>query len=174
MEVKPSISPLQKPAMMLIYFAHPCFNESQELFKTEFLRKLRAALDGTGHGKAITIVDPFVDTPNIEGNRETKLKLSRLVKDTCIKMLEECDTVVAMVDDGDTGVAFETGYAAAAGIPVVLISRSDCAAANASLVEAAKERCNDILNDEQVTKLARMLEWYYISRKGHGHGSRKS
>jgi nucleoside 2-deoxyribosyltransferase len=159
---------------MRIYFAHPCFNDRQEGFKREFLEKLRAALDETEHGKAIGIVDPFVDTPNIEGNRETKLKLSRLVKDTCITMLEECDMVVALVDDGDTGVAFEAGYADAIDIPVVLISRSDCAGANAMLIGAAKDRFDNILDDEQTAKLARTLEWYSISRERYGHESRKS
>lgn len=159
---------------MHIYFAHPCFNESQGTFKKMFLEKLRAALAQTEHGRAIGVVDPFVDTPNIEGNRETKLKLSRLVKDTCIKMLGECDVVVALVDDGDTGVAFEAGYADAIGIPVVLISRSDCAAANAMLIGAAKERFNNILDGEQVTKLARMLEWHHMTRERNGHGARKT
>ena len=159
---------------MRIYFAHPCFNDPQERFKREFLEKLRAALDETEHGKTIGIVDPFVDTPNIEGDRETKLKLSRFVKDTCIKMLEECDMVLALVDDGDTGVAFEAGHANAIGIPVILVSRSDCAEANAMLIGAARERFNNILDGEQVTKLARMLEWYRISRERNGHESRKS
>lgn len=158
---------------MYIYFAHPCFNDSQERFKTEFLEKLRAELEQTEYGKAVGIIDPFVDTPNIEGNRETKLKLSHLVKDTCLKMLEECDMVVALIDDGDTGVAFEAGYADARGIPVVLISRSDCADANAMLIGAAKERFNNILDDGQISKLARMLEWYYISKERYSHESGK-
>lgn len=159
---------------MRIYFAHPCFDDSQEMFKKEFLEKLRAALAQTEHGRAISIVDPFADTPKIEGNRETKLKLSRLVKDTCIKMLEECDMVVALIDDGDTGVAFEAGYADAIGVPVILVSRSDCAAANSMLIGAAKERFDSILDGEQATKLARMLEWHYISRERNSHESRKS
>ncbi len=159
---------------MYVYFAHPCFNDSQEQFKDQFLEKLRAALNGTEYGKAVGVIDPFVETPNIEGNRETKLKLSRVVKETCIKMLEECDMVVALVDDGDTGVAFEVGHANAIGMPVILISRSDCAEANAMLIGAAKERFDNILDDEQVTKLARMLEWYCISKERYGHEFRKS
>ena len=150
---------------MDIYFAHPCFNDSQERFKNTFLTKLRTALGQTRYGMEINVVDPFVDTPNIEGNRETKLKLSRIVKDTCLKMLDECDMVLALIDDGDTGVAFEVGYADAVGIPVVLISRSDCAAANAMLIGAAKERYDNVLDDEQIFRLARMFEWYYSSRE---------
>lgn len=158
---------------MYIYFAHPCFNDSQEQFKNKFLEKLRAALGQTQYGKAVGVIDPFIDTPNIEGNRETKLKLSRVVKDTCLKMLEECDMVVALVDDCDSGVAFEVGYANAIGMPVILISGSDCAEANAMLIGAAKERFDNILDDEQVSKLARMFEWYYISKERYGHESKK-
>ncbi len=159
---------------MYIYFAHPCFNDSQEQFKKEFLEKLRIALDETEYGKAVGVIDPFIDTPNIEGNRETKLKLSRVVKDTCLKMLKECDMVVALVDEGDTGVAFEVGYANAIGMPVILISKSDCANANAMLIGAAKERFDNILDDEQVSKLARMFEWYYISKERYDNESGKS
>ncbi len=159
---------------MHIYFAHPCFNDSQAQFKNEFLEKLRGALEQTECGKAVGIIDPFLDTPNIEGNRETKLKLSRVVKDTCLRMLEECDMIVALIDDGDTGVAFEVGYADAIGIPVILISKSDCAGANAMLIGAARERFDNALDDEQVSKLARMFEWYCISKERFGNEPGKS
>jgi len=159
---------------MHIYFAHPCFNDSQERFKKEFLERLRTALGQTDYGSAIAIVDPFDDTPNIEGNRETKLKLSRTVKETCLRMLEECDIVVALVDDGDTGVAFEAGYAHAIDIPVILISKANCDEANAMLIGAAKERVDNILDEGQIEKLARMFEWYYISKERYGHEPRKN
>ena len=159
---------------MHIYFAHPCFNDSQERFKKEFLERLHSALEQTDYGKAIGIVDPFDDTPNIEGNRETKLKLSRTVKETCLRMLEECDIVVALVDDGDTGVAFEAGYAHAIDVPVILISKANCDEANAMLIGAAKERVDNILDEGQIEKLARMFEWYYISKERYGHEPRKN
>jgi len=154
---------------MHIYFAHPCFNESQQTFKREFLGKLRTALRQSEYGKAVGIVDPFEDTPNIEGNRETKLKLSRTVKETCLRMLENCDVVVALVDDSDTGVAFEAGYAHAIDVPVILISKGNCDEANAMLIGAARERIDNILQEEQIGKLARMFEWYYISKERYGH-----
>lgn len=159
---------------MYVYFAHPSFSESQESFKKEFLERLRSALDVTNYGKAVGIVDPFEDTPNIEGNRETKLKLSRTVKDTCLRMLEDCDIVVALIDDNDTGVAFEAGYAHAIGIPVILVSKGSCDEANAMLIGAAKERVDNILEDGQITKLARMFEWYYISKERNNNESRKN
>jgi nucleoside 2-deoxyribosyltransferase len=154
---------------MHIYFAHPCFNESQETFKREFLGKLRTALGQSEYGKAVGIVDPFEDTPNIEGNKETKLKLSRTVKETCLRMLEDCDIIVALVDDCDTGVAFEAGYAHAINVPIILISKGNCDEANAMLIGAARERIDNILQEEQIGKLARMFEWYYISKERYSH-----
>lgn len=150
---------------MNIYFAHPCFNNTQERFKEEFLKKLRTALEETERGKAVEIIDPFDHTPNIEGNRETKIKLSKSVKTTCLDLLEDCDIVVALVDDGDTGVAFEAGYAHAVKVPVILISKASCDEANAMLIGSAKERLDNILDDGQITKLARILEWY--SQRGN-------
>jgi hypothetical protein len=111
----------------------------------------------------------FDDTPNIEGNRETKLKLSRTVKETCLRMLEDCDIIVALVDDGDTGVAFEAGYAHAINIPIILVSKANCDEANAMLIGAARERIDNILQEEQIGKLARMFEWYYISKERYSH-----
>ncbi|MHB8109364.1 MAG: nucleoside 2-deoxyribosyltransferase [Syntrophorhabdaceae bacterium] len=159
---------------MHIYFAHPCFNEPQEKFKNHFLEELRKALSVTDYGKAVGIVDPFEDMPNIEGNRETKLKLSRTVKDTCLRMLDDCDMVIALIDDNDTGVAFEAGYAHAVHIPVILISKGRCDEANAMLIGAAKECLDNILDHEQIAKLARIFEWYYISKERYGHESRKN
>jgi len=154
---------------MHIYFAHPCFNDSQEQFKKEFLKKLRASLGKTDYGNAVGIIDPFDYTPNIEDNRETKIKLSRNVKDACLKMLDECDIIVALIDGNDTGVAFEAGYAHAVNIPVILISKTNCDDANAMLIGAAKERVDNILNEGEMEKLARMLEWYYLSKERYAH-----
>ncbi len=154
---------------MHIYFAHPCFNDSQQRFKKEFLKKLRASLGKTNYGKAVGIVDPFDYTPNIEGNRETKLKLGRTIKEACLKMLDECDIIIALVDGNDTGVAFEAGYAHAVDIPIILVSGASCDDANAMLIGAARERVDNILDEGQMEKLARMLEWYYLSKERYLH-----
>jgi nucleoside 2-deoxyribosyltransferase len=142
---------------MKIYFAHPCFNDAQKAFKTAFLDKLSSALS---HRQDILIVDPFDHTPNIEGDREAKLKMAEDVKIECIRLLEECDVVVALVDGNDTGVAFEAGYAHAVNKPVILVSQGDCSTANAMLIGAAKMMFDTILKKEQMEKLAGMLEWF--------------
>lgn len=142
---------------MKVYFAHPCFNNAQEAFKTEFLGKLSSALF---HRQDIIIMDPFDHTPNIEGDREKKLKMAEDVKIECIQLLEECDVVIALVDGSDTGVAFEAGYAHAVNKPVILVSQGDCSTANAMLIGAAKMMFDNILDKEQMKKLAGMLEWF--------------
>lgn len=155
---------------MHVYFAHPCFNDSQERFKQEFLTKIRASLEKSAYGKAVGIIDPFEYTPNIEGSPETKLKLSKSVKTACLNLLEDCDIIVALVDGEDTGAAFEAGYAHAVNIPVILISETNCDTANAMLIGAAKERVDNIMDEGQIEKLARMLEWYYLSRERSVNG----
>ena len=142
---------------MKVYFAHPCFNDAQKAFKAEFLDSLSSALT---HRQDILIVDPFSHTPNIEGDPEAKLQMAESVKIECIRLLEECDIIIALVDGDDTGVAFEAGYAHAVNKPVMLVSQKSCSAANAMMLGAAKASVDNILEKERMEKLADMLEWF--------------
>jgi nucleoside 2-deoxyribosyltransferase len=142
---------------MKVYFAHPCFNDAQKEFKTAFLGKLSVALT---HRRDILVIDPFDRTPNIEGDAEAKLNMAEIVKIECTRLLEECDIIIAVVDGNDTGVAFEAGYAHAVNKPVILVSRENCSAANAMLLGAAKMMVDNVLEKEQIEKLADMLEWF--------------
>jgi nucleoside 2-deoxyribosyltransferase len=150
---------------MRVYFAHPCFNEEQEKFKAEFLRKIIEQLRKGNYGDMIEIVDPFLHSPNIEGDRESKVKLSKSVATTCLKLLEECDLVVALVDGNDMGVAFEAGYAHCMNMPVLLISETACGASNAMLIGSAKDSFDNILEGATIKRLATALEWYHMSKK---------
>jgi nucleoside 2-deoxyribosyltransferase len=150
---------------MKVYFAHPCFNEAQKAFKTEFVRKLCTKLMESERGKLIDIIDPFKFTPNIEGDLETKRKMSKSVKTTCLNLLEDCDVIIALVDDNDMGTAFEAGYAHSLNKPIVLISQAACDKANAMLIGAAKASFDNILDDGVIGELAAMLEWFYVSQK---------
>ena len=138
---------------MKIYFAHPCFTEKQKEFKTLFLQKLSAALSQTPYSDDIAILDPFDYTPNIEGSLERKLEMAKSVTIACISLLEECNIIIALVDDNDTGTAFEIGYAHAVNKPVILISRENCSAANAMLLGAAEVVVNNVLENEQIELL---------------------
>jgi nucleoside 2-deoxyribosyltransferase len=137
---------------MKVYFAHPCFHEEQQQFKGEFLRRLREA---TGNGTVI--VDPFEYAANVEHSVEEKLRMSGRIKDVCLELLRECQVLVALVDWNDTGTAFEAGYAHSLGLPIILISRTECASANAMLIGAASARYDNIRGEDQVSALAAEL-----------------
>lgn len=147
---------------MWVYIAHPCFTDDQREFKSQFIPKLKEQLQNTKHGKLITLVDPFDYSPNIEGNTEAKMKLSREVMQTCIAFLEKCQAANVVVDDNDTGTAFEAGYAHRMGVPIILVSKETCDSANAMLLGSCSARFDDILDDMQISMLVALLEWFYL------------
>lgn len=146
---------------MKIYFAHPCFNEKQRHFKKIFLDKLSSALSQTQYTSDISIVDPFDFSPNVEGDIQTKLEMAETIKTECIRLLMESDLILALIDDNDTGTAFEAGYADAINKPVILISREDCSVANTMLVGAAKVVVNNILEEDQIERLTGLIKFFY-------------
>ena len=150
---------------MKIYFAHPCFAEEQGEFKKVFLQKLSAAFKNSGHDNDITIIDPFDYAPNIEADIETKLKMAESIKTECIKLLEEADIIIALVDDNDTGTAYEIGYAHAVNKPVILISKENCSSANAMLIGSAKVLIDQVLEESGMEKLVGMLKFFYVTWK---------
>lgn len=85
-------------------------------------------------------MDPFLYSPNVEGDMETKLTMSKAIKKSCLDLLEDCDALMALTDDNDTGTAFEAGYACCMNLPVILVSSDTTDTANAMLIGAAKER----------------------------------
>ncbi len=150
---------------MKIYFAHPCFTDKQKEFKKVFLEKLSTALSNTQYGNDISIVDPFDHTPNIEGDIEVKLEMAESVKIECIRLLEESDIIIALVDDNDTGTAYGIGYAHAVNKPVILISQENCSSANAMLIGSAKVMIDNVIDDGEINKLAGMIELFYSTWK---------
>lgn len=139
---------------MRVYFAHPCFTDGQREFKELFLAGMSAAL--RGH---MVLVDPFEHTPLVEGpDRDLKVLMAGEIKSRCLMLLDECDVLIALADDADTGTAFEMGYAHAIGKPVILISRGDCREANAMLIGAAEAMIDNVLVREQIQKLVRVLQ----------------
>ena len=143
--------------LMKVYFAHPCFNDKQRQFKETFVERIKSFLL---ERKGITIIDPFEYTPNIEGDTGAKIWMAKNIKTECIRLLEECDIIVALVDDNDTGVAFEAGYAHALNKPLILISERTCSTANAMLIGAAKTIFDGIIYKNHVKELVDALIRY--------------
>lgn len=150
---------------MRVYFAHPCFTDREKKFKDEFLDKIRKRLAQDEKEKIITIVDPFLGTPNVENDRNKKLIMSGEIKKACIDMLESCDVIIAVTDDDDTGVAFEAGYGHCINKPIVLISRDTCDKANAMLIGAAKARIDNVLTNEGIENLCRTINWFLVASR---------
>jgi nucleoside 2-deoxyribosyltransferase len=141
-----------------VYFAHPCFNPSQERVKKDFLKNLTSELAVLGCEGSVQILDPFLFSPNIEGDPEAKVRLSESVKSACLQLLEACEVVIALTDWEDTGVAFEAGYAHCLKKPVLLVSRATCDSANAMLIGAARARFDRVFESTQMGELAVMLK----------------
>jgi nucleoside 2-deoxyribosyltransferase len=152
---------------MKVYFAHPCFSGEQERFKREFLKKLTGRFDQMEEGdEDILIMDPFLNTPNVECNRDLKVAMSEEIKTACLRLLEECEAVVALADGDDTGTAFEAGYAYCMKVPVILVSEATCDTANAMLIGAASARFDNVLDDAQIEELARTLQNLRYAKAG--------
>ncbi len=138
---------------MKVYFAHPCFNDEQREFKQTFLKKVETALADTDLAAQFSLVDPFEHTPNVECDRAAKLRMAEEIKTRCLRLLDECDTILALADWDDTGTAFEAGYAHATDKPIILISGTTCSSANAMLIGSAQAMIDNILDDGQIGKL---------------------
>ncbi|MBA4418464.1 MAG: hypothetical protein C0392_11245 [Syntrophus sp. (in: bacteria)] len=151
---------------MKIYFAHPCFNKEQELFKREFLNKLSKRLAQIMQDGNIVIVDPFLHTPNVEDDIVVKLAMSKTIMHECLRLLEESDVMVALADGNDTGTAFEAGYAHSMNIPVILVSENTCDRVNAMLIGVSDERFDNVLEEKQIEMLAHALERHYALKVG--------
>lgn len=94
---------------MEIYLAAPLFSEAERDFNEKVARKLREA----GFDVWLPQESLFIG----EGTLEEK----KLIYEADITALKKCDVVVAVLDgvDVDSGVAFEIGFAAALGKPVM-------------------------------------------------------
>ena len=142
---------------MKVYFAHPCFNEKQQGFKTAFLEKIKTALGHAGLTSHVVMVDPFDHTPNVECDTRTKLLMAQEIKTRCLQLLDECDLIIALADGDDTGTAFEAGYAHATNKPIILISEITCSSANAMLIGSAQAVIDNILEEDQMKNLIRTI-----------------
>ncbi|MHA1605559.1 MAG: nucleoside 2-deoxyribosyltransferase [Candidatus Freyarchaeota archaeon] len=94
---------------MRVYLAAPLFCEAER----EFNRRVAGELRGAGFEVWVPQESLLMET----GSREEK----RAIFEADVGALRGCDVVVAVLDGAcvDCGVAFEIGYAAALGKPVV-------------------------------------------------------
>ena len=151
---------------MQVYIAHPAFTEGQTEFKERFIARLKEQIDKLKDCGPITLVDPFHCAPNVEGSIEHKIASSREIKEKCLNLLHGCKLLIAVVDDNDTGTAFEAGYAHHMEIPIILVSKGTCDSANAMLLGSAHARFDNVLDEFQLSLLAGLIEWHYLRLLG--------
>jgi nucleoside 2-deoxyribosyltransferase len=137
--------------MKRVYFAHPCFTDEQKKLKEAFLEGVRKSLEKSGLENDISVIDPFDYTPNVENNPSLKGRVSRSIKEVCVRILRESDVIIALVDGEDTGVAFEVGVADTSLIPIVLVAHKvDLTKVNAMLLGAASAVIDDIMRPGRI------------------------
>jgi nucleoside deoxyribosyltransferase len=108
---------------MNVYLAHPKFTPDQVSFITSFINVLISDADIEEYN--LELLDPFEFSPNIEGDRDAKKILGKSIL-YCNKLLiDKSDLVIAVIDDRDTGVIWEMGYAYAKNIPIITVSNFD-------------------------------------------------
>jgi nucleoside 2-deoxyribosyltransferase len=151
---------------MQVYVAHPAFTQRQREFKEIFFAGLRDRLQKIEGCQTVELVDPFDYSPNLEGDIQEKVARSKEIRKSCLDLLDRCALLIAVLDDDDTGTAFEAGYAYRVSIPVILVSAGSCDASNAMLLGAAHARFDNVLDELQMSLLAGLIEWHYLSQKG--------
>ena len=87
----------------MIYIAAPFFNEAQ----VELVDAIEQALDLNG----IEYYSPRSEGVLMNMSPEEKKARMKYIFDKNVQMLNECDTVVAVIDNYDTGTVWEIGYA---------------------------------------------------------------
>lgn len=68
------------------------------------------------------------------------------IKNQCLKLPEESGIIIALLDDNDTGVIFEAGFARSLNKPVILVSTGSCSGTNAMLIGSAVAVMDNVLN----------------------------
>ena len=97
--------------MYTIYQAGPLFSEAER----DWHEKLKQALKDAGHA-----VEWPGDLFRDDAIAKAGANATALIFDRCIRTLDKCDCVVALLDGTqvDDGTAWEIGYAYAKGLPI--------------------------------------------------------
>ncbi|MCW8128890.1 MAG: nucleoside 2-deoxyribosyltransferase [Planctomycetota bacterium] len=137
---------------MIIYLAGPLFTQAERTWNRELATQLEASLPGA------KVLLPQDFKPHARYN--DRRHFGEVYK-LCVKGLDDCHAVVAILDgpDSDSGTAWEVGYAAAKGRPIIGI-RTDYRPSQEQGVNLMLSRsCARIVSrasfDEQVGHVAR-------------------
>lgn len=102
---------------MNIYLAAPFFNKSQ----LDFVKALEKAFEENN----INYFSPRSEGTLKDMTLEEKAKEMRKIFESNITHINNCDIMVAVIDDWDTGTVFEIGFAYGMDVPIFTISAKD-------------------------------------------------
>jgi nucleoside 2-deoxyribosyltransferase len=100
--------------MKKVYIAGPFFNPRQ----VATVEMVEAALEQRAH--CLTYFSPMR-----MGILSPSKQDAKRIFDGNIKALKECDSMIAIIDDRDTGTIWEMGYAYATGIDTITFTNND-------------------------------------------------
>lgn len=125
--------------MKKIYFAGPLFNSAEKEFNVRFARALESKLEN------VEVILPQERALKFF-NQENGFKL---IFEDCLKMVEDADIVLAILDgaDTDSGTSVELGYAYAMKIPIVGIRTDSRISEDRGLNLMIANICNILIID---------------------------
>lgn len=105
--------------MNKVYIASPFFNEEE----LNFVKQIESTMDSIG----MTYYSPRKDVILQDVPKEERLKMTKQVYDNNVNNIEECDVMIAVIDNRDVGTMFEMGYAAAMKKYIITVTNHDFA-----------------------------------------------
>ena len=127
----------------MIYIAGPFFNEKQ----VDMIEAIENVLDFN----AMQYYSPRSEGVLMNMTPEEKKARMKYIFDKNIEMLDKADTVVAVIDDYDTGTVFEIGYAFAKGKRIITIT-GNYYGVNVMINECIEAHCTSV---EQIPQAIR-------------------
>ena len=134
----------------MIYIAGPFFNEEQ----VALIEAIEAVL---------TFNNMEFYSPRSEGvlfnmTPEEKHARMKYIFEKNVEMLNKCDTVVAVIDDHDTGTVWEIGYAYASKKPIVTVTDKDYGL-NVMIAQCVVSHCKTVEQIPQAVKGSFQQDW---------------
>lgn len=134
----------------MIYIASPFFNEEQLLL----VEAIEAVLDFNN----IAYYSPRSEGVLMDMTPEQKKERMKYIFNKNVEMLDYCNTVVAVIDDYDTGTVWEIGYAYAKGTPVITVTDKNYGL-NVMIAQCIESHCNSVEQIPQAIKGSIQQDW---------------
>lgn len=125
---------------IVIYLAGPFFSQQEVIWVNYIYNKLQSF--------GLKVLSPSLENGIINESTDEKQKKNIFIND--IKLLEQANIVVALLDHNDPGTCYEIGYAYKKGIPVIGL-KTDNSPINNMIVHSCDIICNTL--DELIVEV---------------------